>query len=195
MRRCRGESTAVLESDTQCDLLGVSRGRVTTCPWLPHCRPSPRLPVTHASQPGASQPAILLRHFNLRMKRDTSLFSPDLTVEVSGEEAPYDTSHIYTGEIFGEKGTLTHGSVVDGRFEGFIQTHQGMYYVEPSERYLRDKDVPYHSVIYHEGDISEYTLLPVTQQACWSHDYPHKYGSEGGCADHSVFERMKKLPS
>uniref|UniRef100_A0A674E8V2 Disintegrin and metalloproteinase domain-containing protein 10 n=1 Tax=Salmo trutta TaxID=8032 RepID=A0A674E8V2_SALTR len=93
------------------------------------------------------------RHFNLRMKRDTSLFSPDLKVEVSGVEAPYDPSHIYTGEIFGEKGTLTHGSVVDGRFEGFIQTHQGMYYVEPSERYLRDKDVPYHSVIYHEGDI------------------------------------------
>uniref|UniRef100_A0A674EWT7 Disintegrin and metalloproteinase domain-containing protein 10 n=1 Tax=Salmo trutta TaxID=8032 RepID=A0A674EWT7_SALTR len=115
------------------------------------------------------------RHFNLRMKRDTSLFSPDLKVEVSGVEAPYDPSHIYTGEIFGEKGTLTHGSVVDGRFEGFIQTHQGMYYVEPSERYLRDKDVPYHSVIYHEGDIN----------------YPHKYGSEGGCADHSVFERMK----
>uniref|UniRef100_A0A8C7LH21 Disintegrin and metalloproteinase domain-containing protein 10 n=1 Tax=Oncorhynchus kisutch TaxID=8019 RepID=A0A8C7LH21_ONCKI len=95
------------------------------------------------------------RHFNLRMKRDTSLFSPDLKVEISGVEAPYDPSHIYTGEIFGEKGTLTHGSVVDGRFEGFIQTHQGMYYVEPSERYLRDKDVPYHSVIYHEGDISE----------------------------------------
>lgn len=23
-------------------------------------------------------------------------------------------------------------------------------------------------------------------------DYPHKYGREGGCADHSVFERMKK---
>ncbi|XP_016119748.1 disintegrin and metalloproteinase domain-containing protein 10-like, partial [Sinocyclocheilus grahami] len=22
--------------------------------------------------------------------------------------------------------------------------------------------------------------------------YPHKYGAEGGCADHSVFERMKK---
>ncbi|MEQ2231351.1 Disintegrin and metalloproteinase domain-containing protein 10, partial [Ilyodon furcidens] len=22
--------------------------------------------------------------------------------------------------------------------------------------------------------------------------YPHKYGSEGGCANHSVFERMKK---
>uniref|UniRef100_A0AAZ3PCK5 Disintegrin and metalloproteinase domain-containing protein 10 n=1 Tax=Oncorhynchus tshawytscha TaxID=74940 RepID=A0AAZ3PCK5_ONCTS len=115
------------------------------------------------------------RHFNLRMKRDTSLFSPDLMVEVSGVEAPYDPSHIYTGEIFGEKGTLTHGSVVDGRFEGFIQTHQGMYYVEPSERYLRDKDVPYHSVIYHEGDIN----------------YPHKYGSEGGCPS-SVVEEAER---
>ncbi|XP_071387753.1 disintegrin and metalloproteinase domain-containing protein 10, partial [Centroberyx affinis] len=116
------------------------------------------------------------RHFNLQMKRDTTLFSPDLIVEVSGEKTPVDTSHIYTGEIFGERGTLTHGSVVDGRFEGFIQTHQGTYYVEPSERYLKDNDVPFHSVIYHEDDIN----------------YPHKYGSEGGCADHSVFERMRK---
>uniref|UniRef100_A0A8C9ZNB7 Disintegrin and metalloproteinase domain-containing protein 10 n=1 Tax=Sander lucioperca TaxID=283035 RepID=A0A8C9ZNB7_SANLU len=76
----------------------------------------------------------------------------------------------------GEKGTLTHGSVVDGRFEGFIKTHQGVYYVEPSERYLKNKNVPFHSVIYHEDDIN----------------YPHKYGSEGGCADHSVLERMRK---
>ena len=116
------------------------------------------------------------RYFNLRMKRDTSLFSPDLIIEVSGDESPVDTSHIYSGEIFGEKGTLTHGSVVDGRFEGFIKSHQGMYYVEPSERYLQDKNVPFHSVIYHEDDIN----------------YPHKYGSEGGCADHSVFERMRR---
>ncbi|KAM4744814.1 disintegrin and metalloproteinase domain-containing protein 10 [Anableps anableps] len=116
------------------------------------------------------------RHFNLRLKRDTKLFSPDLVIEVSGKEEPIDTSHIYTGEIFGEKGTLTHGSVIDGRFEGFIKTHQGTFYVEPSERYLKDSNVPFHSVIYHEDDIH----------------YPHKYGSEGGCADHSVFERMKK---
>ncbi|XP_055059047.2 disintegrin and metalloproteinase domain-containing protein 10 isoform X1 [Misgurnus anguillicaudatus] len=116
------------------------------------------------------------RHFKLRMKRDTSLFSSDFKVEVSGKEIPYDTSHIYSGELYGEKGTLTHGSIIDGKFEGFINSHQGTYYVEPSERYLKDKNVPYHSVIYHEDDI----------------DYPHKYGAEGGCADHSVFERMKK---
>lgn len=58
--------------------------------------------------------------------------------------------------VSGEKGTLTHGSVVDGRFEGFIKTHQGTYYVEPSERYLKDKKVPFHSIIYHEDDISKY---------------------------------------
>uniref|UniRef100_A0A673J0G4 Disintegrin and metalloproteinase domain-containing protein 10 n=1 Tax=Sinocyclocheilus rhinocerous TaxID=307959 RepID=A0A673J0G4_9TELE len=98
------------------------------------------------------------RHFNLRMKRDTSLFAPDLKVEVSGEEIPYDTSHIYTGEIYGEKGTLTHGSIVDGKFEGFIKSHKGTYYVEPSERYLKDQNVPYHSVIYHEDDIGELIL-------------------------------------
>lgn len=23
-------------------------------------------------------------------------------------------------------------------------------------------------------------------------EYPHKYGPQGGCADHSVFERMQK---
>uniref|UniRef100_A0A8C6TCX2 Disintegrin and metalloproteinase domain-containing protein 10 n=1 Tax=Neogobius melanostomus TaxID=47308 RepID=A0A8C6TCX2_9GOBI len=66
------------------------------------------------------------RHFNLRMKRDSSLFSEDLKVEVSGEEIPFDTSHIYTGEIY---------------------------------------------------------------------DYPHKYGPEGGCANSSVFERMRKYQS
>uniref|UniRef100_A0AAX7SXJ0 Disintegrin and metalloproteinase domain-containing protein 10 n=1 Tax=Astatotilapia calliptera TaxID=8154 RepID=A0AAX7SXJ0_ASTCA len=101
------------------------------------------------------------RHFNLRMKRDTTLFSPDLKVD---------------GIFKITVGTLTHGSIVDGKFEGFIQSYHGTYYVEPAERYLEDKDVPFHSVIYHEDDIH----------------YPHKYGPEGGCADSSVFEKMKK---
>lgn len=64
--------------------------------------------------------------------------------------------------LTGEKGTLTHGSIVDGKFEGFIQSYQGTYYVEPSERYLEDKDVPFHSVIYHEDDIREF--LSITQK-------------------------------
>uniref|UniRef100_A0A9J7Z6Z5 Disintegrin and metalloproteinase domain-containing protein 10 n=1 Tax=Cyprinus carpio carpio TaxID=630221 RepID=A0A9J7Z6Z5_CYPCA len=63
------------------------------------------------------------RHFSLRMKRDTRLFSDDFKLEMSGQELDYDTSHIYTGEIY---------------------------------------------------------------------DYPHRYGPGGGCADSSVFERMKR---
>uniref|UniRef100_A0A672L599 Disintegrin and metalloproteinase domain-containing protein 10 n=1 Tax=Sinocyclocheilus grahami TaxID=75366 RepID=A0A672L599_SINGR len=96
------------------------------------------------------------RHFNLRMKRDTRLFSDGFKLEMSGQELDYDTSHIYTGEIYGEQGSLTHGSVVDGKFEGFIQTHRGTFYVEPVERYLQDKNVPFHSVIYHEDHIREH---------------------------------------
>lgn len=48
---------------------------------------------------------------------------------------------------------MTHGSIVDGKFDGFIQSYHGTYYVEPAERYLGGKDVPFHSVIYHEDDI------------------------------------------
>uniref|UniRef100_A0A8C9U9C7 Disintegrin and metalloproteinase domain-containing protein 10 n=1 Tax=Scleropages formosus TaxID=113540 RepID=A0A8C9U9C7_SCLFO len=116
------------------------------------------------------------RHFNLRMRRDTNLFAKDFQLDMTGEDPHYDTSHIYTGQLYGEQGTLSHGSIVDGKFEGFIQTHHGTYYVEPSERYLKGRDVPFHSVIYHEKDI----------------DYPHKYGPQGGCANPAVFERMKK---
>uniref|UniRef100_A0AAQ5YHF5 Disintegrin and metalloproteinase domain-containing protein 10 n=1 Tax=Amphiprion ocellaris TaxID=80972 RepID=A0AAQ5YHF5_AMPOC len=110
------------------------------------------------------------RHFNLRMKRDTTLFAQDLKVDVSGEEIPYDTSHIYTGEIYGEKGTLTHGSIVDGKFEGFIQSYHGNYYVEPAERYLEGKDVPFHSVIYHEDDIREYLATQELHPEAGSND-------------------------
>lgn len=50
----------------------------------------------------------LFRHFNLRLKRDTKLFSPDLVIEVSGQEEPIDTSHIYSGEIFGKAALSSH---------------------------------------------------------------------------------------
>ncbi|XP_023084412.1 disintegrin and metalloproteinase domain-containing protein 10 [Piliocolobus tephrosceles] len=96
------------------------------------------------------------RHFNLRMKRDTSLFSDEFKVETSNKVFDYDTSHIYTGHIYGEEGSFSHGSVIDGRFEGFIQTRGGTFYVEPAERYIKDRTLPFHSVIYHEDDISKY---------------------------------------
>lgn len=61
--------------------------------------------------------------------------------------------------LTGEQGSFSHGSVIDGRFEGFIQTHSGTFYVEPAERYIKDRTLPFHSVIYHEDDISEYFVF------------------------------------
>ena len=40
------------------------------------------------------------------MKRDTTLFVPDLKVDMGGEETTYDTSDIYTGEIYGTLNTF-----------------------------------------------------------------------------------------
>jgi hypothetical protein len=58
--------------------------------------------------------------------------------------------------LIGEEGSFSHGSVIDGRFEGFIKTRGGTFYVEPAERYIKDRILPFHSVIYHEDDISKY---------------------------------------
>nr|XP_020024315.1 disintegrin and metalloproteinase domain-containing protein 10-like isoform X2 [Castor canadensis] len=58
--------------------------------------------------------------------------------------------------LIGEEGSFSHGSVIDGRFEGFIKTRGGTFYVEPAERYIKDRILPFHSVIYHEDDISQY---------------------------------------
>uniref|UniRef100_A0ACB8E5A6 Disintegrin and metalloproteinase domain-containing protein 10 n=1 Tax=Sphaerodactylus townsendi TaxID=933632 RepID=A0ACB8E5A6_9SAUR len=120
------------------------------------------------------------RHFNLRMKRDMSLFSDDFKLEMSNKVLDYDTSHIYTGHIYGEQGSFTHGSVIDGRFEGFIRTQAGTFYIEPAERYIKDRALPFHSVMYHEDDIR----------------YPHKYGPQAVAgADHSVFEKNEEVPN
>lgn len=58
----------------------------------------------------------------------------------------------------GEQGSFSHGSVVDGRFEGFIQTHTGTFYIEPADRYIKDRTLPFHSVMYHEDDISKFSF-------------------------------------
>lgn len=76
-------------------------------------------------------------------------------------QLPYPVDMPLTFALFflsGEKGTLTHGSIVDGKFEGFIKSHHGTYYIEPSERYLKEQSLPFHSVIYHEDDIGELIL-------------------------------------
>ncbi|XP_078578762.1 disintegrin and metalloproteinase domain-containing protein 10-like isoform X1 [Branchiostoma floridae x Branchiostoma japonicum] len=104
------------------------------------------------------------RHFNLRLKRDTSVFSPDFKLQTENREEDYDTSHIYSGGLYGYPDTVAHGSIIDGRFEGFVYAHHGKYYMEPAERYF-DGPQRFHSVMYMDQDIK----------------YPHRYGPYGGC--------------
>ncbi|MED6251335.1 hypothetical protein ATANTOWER_028672 [Ataeniobius toweri] len=59
------------------------------------------------------------RHFNLRLKRDIKLFSPDLVVEVSGKQEPIDTSHIYSGEIFGKAICFLTSVPIYSLFKGY----------------------------------------------------------------------------
>lgn len=60
------------------------------------------------------------------MKRETSIFSPDLIIEISGEDTPIDTSHIYSGEIFGKSSCfqtphILGGSTVSSKEMSLIQ--------------------------------------------------------------------------
>lgn len=116
------------------------------------------------------------RQFNLRMKRDTSIFSDDFFVELPTGERHDDTSHIYAGKLHGESDSFCYGSVHSGRFEGFISTRHGTYHVEPSERYVARGSMPFHSVIYHQDDV----------------EFPDKVGSHAGCANKSVFDQMQR---
>lgn len=54
------------------------------------------------------------------MKRDISLFSPDVIIEVSGEDSSFDTSHIYSGEIFG-KSSCFHTPHPEHRYMSVIK--------------------------------------------------------------------------
>lgn len=57
------------------------------------------------------------------MKRDTSLFSEDFKVETSNQVIDYDTSHIYTGHIYGKYCTLKWIKVQNIVKHGFNSTY------------------------------------------------------------------------
>uniref|UniRef100_H3BF63 ADAM10 endopeptidase n=1 Tax=Latimeria chalumnae TaxID=7897 RepID=H3BF63_LATCH len=96
------------------------------------------------------------RSFKFRLKRDVSVFTEDFKLVGNGRtvSAVTDVSHIYSGTLHGEEGSLCHGSIIDGHFEGFIQTQNGTYYLEPIRR-LGAEESPFHSVIYRDSDIGK----------------------------------------
>lgn len=97
------------------------------------------------------------RHFPIRLKRDTSVFSENLIVDVGSKKLDdFDLSHIYSGSLWGEKDTIAFGSIRDGVFDGMIKTPSGNYYVERAKNYFSPAETDaanFHSVIYSENDV------------------------------------------
>ncbi|KAG8454538.1 hypothetical protein GDO86_000963 [Hymenochirus boettgeri] len=90
------------------------------------------------------------RKFSLVLRRDLSSFTEDFQVVSSNQPFSTDTSFIYSGILKDEKESFCHGSVIDGHFEGFMQTKNGTYYVE----YEKHQNGTADSFMYHENDIN-----------------------------------------
>ncbi|XP_072338981.1 disintegrin and metalloproteinase domain-containing protein 10 isoform X2 [Scyliorhinus torazame] len=93
------------------------------------------------------------RKFHLRLKRDSSMFTENFRIETESGFERADLSHIYSGDLQGDTDSFCHGSIINGRFEGFIQTQKGKYYIEPIEQYFQEENPVVHSLIYHQDDI------------------------------------------
>ncbi|CAH1252040.1 ADAM10 [Branchiostoma lanceolatum] len=92
------------------------------------------------------------RNFHLQMTRDNSMFSRDFQLETTGGVKQMDLSHIYSGHVVGEPKSVCHGSIIAGRFEGFIYTPKDDYYIELAERYFNSTR-DFHSVMYKAQDV------------------------------------------
>nr|CAG4646879.1 EOG090X02I4 [Megafenestra aurita] len=115
--------------------------------------------------------------FRLKLKRDTSTFSPDVQiVSHQGQPLRVDTSHLYEGHIQGEPKSLVFGSIIDGVFDGKIHSQDGVFYVEKASKYFQDNSTngnvggrnQFHSIIYKEAHVID----PYEQ---------HRTGHVGGC--------------
>nr|XP_019936185.1 PREDICTED: disintegrin and metalloproteinase domain-containing protein 10-like [Paralichthys olivaceus] len=105
------------------------------------------------------------RTFRLRLKRSSAAFSENFMVVIENGSTSADLSHLYSGILEGEHGSVCHGSVLQGQFEGTIHTDNGTYHIEPVYRYTSNQ-TDHHSIIYHEDDM----VLPL-----------RKPGPEGFC--------------
>lgn len=99
------------------------------------------------------------RHFKLRLKRDTGVFSPNLQIDgdaVRESSNEVDTSHIYAGVLDGVPESAVFGSLRNGVFDGKIITPMETFYVERSRKFpATSTNASLHSVIYSERDVHD----------------------------------------
>ena len=100
------------------------------------------------------------RDFQLRLRRDHSVFHNDLAIVDGGDNhlAHLDLSHIYQGHLAdeGPEGSQAFGSIQHGVFDGQVLTPEGTYYIERAHKYFSDNtNDSFHSVIYHERHLKD----------------------------------------
>ncbi|KAJ8277378.1 hypothetical protein GJAV_G00074520 [Gymnothorax javanicus] len=94
------------------------------------------------------------RNFNIRLRRDATGFANNFEVNVEDAKGTVDLSHIYSGQLEDDEHSSCHGAILQGQFEGSIETANGTYFVEPLDRYSTNQS-DHHSIIYHEEDIDD----------------------------------------
>ncbi|XP_037573303.1 disintegrin and metalloproteinase domain-containing protein 10 [Dermacentor silvarum] len=115
------------------------------------------------------------RLFRLRMKRDTSVFSPDVTFESSSRgPISYDTSNVLKGYIEEDEESSVEGLITsEGLFDGVISVRSGEeFFIEPASRYF-EAPADFHSVMYKGSDVH----FPENQTYCHTHKHPPCEGS------------------
>ncbi|KAG5850792.1 disintegrin and metalloproteinase domain-containing protein 10 [Anguilla anguilla] len=105
------------------------------------------------------------RNFSLRLKRDTAGFVDDFEVNVKEAARAADLSHIYSGQLEDDGTSSCHGTILQGQFEGSIETANGTYFVEPLHRYSTEQS-EHHSVIYHEDDVDDLAVGRGHEEFC-----------------------------
>eukprot|EP00794_Sanderia_malayensis_P019475 gene19475-21398_t len=110
-----------------------------------------RRSITHEQQPLHLDFYSHKRHFRLRVKRDTTIFSEDFQIP-SGDHS-FHPSNIYEGHLEDDTGSKVHGFVHDRIFEGRVYTSGGEeFHIEPAWKYFNDT-TSFHSVIYNVANI------------------------------------------
>ncbi|XP_043668991.1 disintegrin and metalloproteinase domain-containing protein 10-like isoform X2 [Vespula pensylvanica] len=124
------------------------------------------------------------RSWTIRLIRDDTIFSKDVTFEGTHGSIPFDVSHSYAGTVLEDENAVVQGVVTtDGLFDGTIATKFEEFYIEPTARYLdenEDTSPTYHSIAYRTSDVT----VPPHPLPCASHQL-----HEGSLRD--TFDRGK----
>ncbi|KAF2363411.1 Disintegrin domain [Trinorchestia longiramus] len=126
------------------------------------------------------------RLFHVRLRRDVTVYSPDVTFESTDGVVNYDTHKTYSGTLQDDDQTEVQGVVTsDGLFDGHITTPHELYYLEPAHRYLAEAE--FHSVMYKASDV----VHPSSTSSNCASQHLHDFG---GLHYHDPFRKINSSP-